>query len=115
MNSLLGMSPIREEHWIPLPAFPGLQQIILSGSLDEVHRSGRRLRLVRFAPGMKTRETLVHEYQEEAYLCSGSLHVVGNPESRVGAPAFVLRRPGTKHGPFESIDGCVLLEIHYFA
>jgi hypothetical protein len=115
MDPLLGMKPIAERDWVSLPGFPGLQQIVLSGSLDEPRLSGRRLRLVRFEPGMKTSTTLVHEYYEETYLVSGSLQVVGSPDSRLTSPAFALRPPGTKHGPFESDDGCVMLEIHYFA
>ncbi len=114
MDALLGMKPIREDDWVSLPGFPGLKQVILSGSLDEVQRSGRRLRPVRIGPGMKTTTTLVHEYYEETYLVSGSLNVVGKPDTKITAPAFVLRPPGTKHGPFEADDGCLMLEIHYF-
>lgn len=115
MDPLLGMKPVRDEDWIDLPGFPGLKQVILSGNLDEAKHSGRRLRLVRFSPGMKTGVTLVHDYYEETYLVSGSLHVLGKPDTKIAAPAFVLRQPGTKHGPFGSEGGCVMLEIHYFA
>jgi len=114
MDPSLGMKAIREEDWVALPGFPGLQQIILSGSLDETRRSGRRSRLVRIGAGMKTTTTLVHEYFEETYLVSGSLHLVQKPGTKIIAPAFVLRPPGTPHGPFASDDGCVMLEIHYF-
>lgn len=114
MDPLLGMKSIRTEDWTALPGFAGLEQVVLAGSLDETNRKGHRTRLVRFAPGVRTTTTLVHEYHEEAYLVSGSLQVVGKPETRITAPAFVHRPPGTNHGPFESVDGCVMAEIHYF-
>lgn len=114
MDPLIGMKALGAKDWVPLPGFAGLEQVILSGSLDEANRKGRRTRLVRFAPGIKTTTTLVHEYHEEAYLVEGSLQVVGKPETRITAPAFVHRPPGTDHGPFESVDGCVMAEMHYF-
>src|SRR3569623_2008526 len=40
----------------------GIQQKILSGSLDEAKKSGSRTRLLRFAPGVYTTSPFVHEY-----------------------------------------------------
>lgn len=114
MNPLLGMKHLEEADWQPLPIFAGLQQISLSDNLDEKAKTGRRTRLVRFAPGTQTQGTLVHDYCEESYLVSGSLEVAGDPASRIEAPAYVFRRPGTQHGPFLSPDGCVMLEIQYY-
>jgi len=111
---LIGMQSVVAKDWVPLPGFPGIEQVVLAGSLDELNRKGRRTRLVRFAPGTKTATTLIHDYHEEAYLVEGSLQVVGKLETRITAPAFVHRPPGTHHGPFESIDGCVMAEMHYF-
>jgi hypothetical protein len=96
----------------------GIQQKILSGSLDETGKRGSRSRLLRFAPGVYTTKPFVHDYWEEVYLISGDL-TVGNDEKGEGGTAFApntyaSRPPGAYHGPFKSKNGCMLFEIHYF-
>lgn len=105
--------------WEVPPGYPsGIQQKILSGSLDEAARRGSRTRLLRFQPGVFTTAPFVHNYWEEVYLLSGDL-TVGNDAEGKGGEAFepntyACRPPGAFHGPFNSNEGCVLLEIHYF-
>ena len=96
----------------------GIEQKILSGSLDELNKRGSRTRLLRFAPGEFTTTPFVHEYWEEVYLVSGDL-TVGNDAEGHGGTAFApntyaVRPPGAFHGPFKSEQGCMLLEMHYF-
>ncbi|HWL42120.1 MAG TPA: hypothetical protein VNQ73_04185 [Ilumatobacter sp.] len=96
----------------------GIEQKILSGSLDEAGRSGNRTRLLRFQPGVYTTAPFVHEYWEEVYLVEGDL-IVGNDADGNGGEAFAphtyaCRPAGAHHGPFKSIGGCLLLEIHYY-
>lgn len=105
--------------WETPPGYPaGIQQKILSGSLDEQAKSGNRSRLLRFAPGVYTIKPFVHDYWEEVFLVSGDL-IVGNDENGDGGESFrpltyACRPPGVHHGPFKSIGGCVLFEIHYY-
>ncbi len=105
--------------WETPPGYPaGIQQKILSGSLDEQAKSGNRSRLLRFAPGVYTIKPFVHGYWEEVFLVSGDL-IVGNDENGDGGESFrpltyACRPPGVHHGPFKSIGGCVLFEIHYY-
>lgn len=105
--------------WETPPGYPaGIQQKILSGSLDEQAKSGNRSRLLRFAPGVYTIKPFVHDYWEEVFLVSGDL-IVGNDENGDGGERFrpltyACRPPGVHHGPFKSIGGCVLFEIHYY-
>lgn len=105
--------------WETLPGYPaGIQQKILSGSLDENNKHGSRSRLLRFEPGVFTTKPFVHEYWEEVYLISGDL-TVGNDERGQGGKSFApntyaSRPPGAWHGPFKSEKGCLLFEIHYF-
>lgn len=96
----------------------GIQQKIISGALDEESRRGTRTRLLRFAPGVYTTAPFSHEYWEEVYLISGDL-IVGNDEKGEGGTSYppntyACRPPHAKHGPFKSINGCMLLEMHYF-
>ena len=96
----------------------GLLQKILSGELDEVAKTGSRTRLLRFEPGVYTSEPFVHEYWEEVFLVSGDLFVGSDKDGRGGERfephTYACRPPGVYHGPFRSVAGCLLLEIHYF-
>lgn len=98
----------------PIPGTVGLSAKLLSGDFDEPNQSGFRTRCVRFEPGGKTFEPYVHAYWEEVYLAEGSLTSTDDGVT-LTAPAYVIRPPGTSHGPFISHDGCILLEIQYFA
>ena len=96
----------------------GIQQKILSGALDEVNNKGSRTRILRFEPGVYTTKPFVHLYWEEVFLFSGDL-IVGNDEQGNGGESFApftyaCRPPGAFHGPFKSVNGCLLMEIHYF-
>jgi ChrR Cupin-like domain len=101
---------------VPAGYPPGIEQKILAGHLDEANRKGSRTRLLRFQPGVFTTKPFVHEYWEEVYLISGDL-IVGNTvdnEEKFAANTYACRPPGVYHGPFKSVTGCLLLEIHYF-
>ncbi len=108
-----------EEGWESPPGYPaGIQQKILASDLDETKKTGSRTRLLRFAPGEYTTKPFVHDHWEEVYLLSGDL-IVGNDENGNGGESFPIntyacRPPGAYHGPFKSVNGCLLLEIHYF-
>jgi len=105
--------------WHTPPGYPaGIEQKFLAGSLDEDRKTGNRTRLLRFAPGVYTTAPFVHDYWEEVYLVSGDL-IVGNDAQGQGGEGFgpntyACRPPGVYHGPFKSVGGCVLLEIHYY-
>jgi hypothetical protein len=110
-------SLISDGQWQPLPGFPGIEVLPLSGTLDEAAKTGRRTRLVRLAPGARTERPLVHGYHEEAMLISGDVRGVagGASAGEYAGFAYVHRPPGTPHGPIASTAGCILLEIQYFA
>jgi ChrR-like protein with cupin domain len=106
--------------WEPAPgAADGVEQKMLSGSLDETEKVGVRTRLIRFQPGAVAPNQFVHDYWEEVYLLDGTLITGCNPDGTGGtafdAPCFACRPPGTYHGPFASPDGCVFFEIQYYA
>jgi hypothetical protein len=112
-------TPNLEEGWEVPPGYPeGIKQKILSGSLDEENNRGSRTRLLRFDPGVYTTAPFVHEYWEEVLLLEGEL-IVGNDENGEGGETFppktyACRPPGAPHGPFKSVNGCLLYETHYF-
>ena len=105
--------------WHTPEGYPaGIEQKILAGALDEEKKTGNRTRLLRFQPGVFTVKPFIHEYWEEVYLVEGDL-IVGNDKNGDGGEAYTphtyaCRPPGVYHGPFKSIGGCVLMEIHYF-
>ncbi|MBL8589286.1 MAG: cupin domain-containing protein [Methylobacteriaceae bacterium] len=100
--------------WTAAPQATGLFTRLLSGDFDEANARGFRTRLVRFEPGGGTFEPYVHAYWEEIYLVEGDLASLAD-RSSARAPAYVIRPPGTPHGPFVSQQGCLLLEVQYFA
>ena len=96
----------------------GIKQKILSGALDENAHTGSRTRLLKFDPGVFTTAPFGHTYWEEVFLVTGDL-TVGNDEKGEGGESFkpftyACRPPGAFHGPFKSVEGCILLEVHYF-
>lgn len=96
----------------------GVDELILSGSLDTGAREGSRTRLLRFQPGSFTTKPFVHNYWEEVFLLQGDLTVGNDAQGEGGesftAPTYACRPPGVFHGPFKSNGGCLLLEMHYF-
>lgn len=99
------------------PASGALEKI-LSGSLDTANKRGSRTRLLKFPPGLFTKQQIVHDHWEEVFLVSGDL-IVGNDENGQGGTPFAgytyaVRPPGAWHGPFKSEGGCLLLEMHYY-
>jgi hypothetical protein len=96
----------------------GVDELILAGNLDTAKKTGNRTRLLRFKPGVFTKSPFVHDYWEEVFLVQGDL-TVGNDENGKGgepfiAPTYACRPPGVHHGPFKSVSGCLLLEVHYY-
>lgn len=106
--------------WHVPPGYPsGIQQKFIAGELDEVGKKGNRTRFLRFDPGVYTTVPFVHEYWEEVFLLSGDL-IVGNDKAGNGGEKFegytyAVRPPGVYHGPFKSVNGCLLLEVHFYS
>lgn len=100
--------------WEEVPETRGLAAKLLSGDFDEGAANGFRTRYVRFSPGGETFAPYTHSYWEEAYLLEGELTTKADGHT-LTAPAYVIRPPGTPHGPLISSKGCLLLEIQYFA
>jgi hypothetical protein len=106
-----------EAGWEQMPGFPdGILVKMLANDLDELHARGARTRLVRVAPGVRTKDVLSHRYWEEVFLLSGDFTAVEDAAIRtVTRPSYSRRPPGTLHGPFVTQGGCMLLEVQYFA
>jgi ChrR-like protein with cupin domain len=110
--------PVDLEHgWQRLAGFPeGIEVKMLADDLDEALACGARTRLVRVAAGVRTQEVLMHPYWEEVFLLSGDFtHVDEAAQRTVQGPSYSRRPPGTRHGPFVTSGGCMLLEVQYFA
>jgi ChrR-like protein with cupin domain len=100
--------------WETISGTSGLNAKLLSGDFDEAARRGFRTRYVKFDKGGETFAPFTHTYWEEAFLLEGELTAKQNGET-LRAPAYVIRPPGTPHGPLISATGCLLLEMQYFA
>lgn len=102
----------------PVGYHPGIQQKILSGTLDTKNRKGGHTRLLRFLPGAYSDKPFVHDYWEEVFVISGDLVVDSDANGKGGTSygpnTYCVRPPGVPHGPFRSEKGCLLLESHYY-
>ena len=66
-------------------------------------------RLLKFPPGIKTAETLVHDFWEEVLIVEGELIDLAKIQT-FGAGFYACRPPGMKHGPYHIPRGCTLLK-----
>jgi hypothetical protein len=93
--------------WQPIDE--GLSERILSRECE-----GVCTRMLRFAPGTSTHETMRHEFWEEVWIVSGAI-----TDRRLGETfstgMYACRPPGMAHGPWDSPGGCVTFEVRYSA
>jgi hypothetical protein len=96
--------------WRAVAEEPGVSQRVLA----EDAATGMLTRLVRWDPGVSTLSAgpVTHEYFEEVMLLSGSLHDLRLNRTFV-AGCYACRPPGMLHGPWESAEGCIMLETRY--
>jgi hypothetical protein len=96
--------------WRAVVGEAGVSQRVLA----EDAATGLLTRLVRWDPGLNTSAAgpVAHDYFEEVLVLSGSLHDLRlNQTFRAGY--YACRPPGMLHGPWESVEGCVMLETRY--
>lgn len=99
-----------EYEWRPVEGDTlGIKEKILS--LDPKTQSYTRL--LKFPPGIRTSETLVHDFWEEVYIVEGELIDLGKKKT-YGKGFYACRPPGMKHGPYEIPRGCITFEIRYY-
>jgi ChrR Cupin-like domain len=96
--------------WTPVTQSPGVSERILA---QDPHR-GLLTRMVRWDPGLDTSSSgpVTHDYVEEVLILSGSMHDLGLQQT-FGAGSYACRPPGMVHGPWTTVEGCVMLEIQY--
>lgn len=66
-----------------------------------------------FPPGIRTTETLLHDFWEEVYIVEGELIDLGKKKT-FAKGFYACRPPGMKHGPYEIPRGCTTFEIRYY-
>jgi hypothetical protein len=87
---------------------PGVEEKILARD----HASGDVTRLLRFAAGVETRDTITHDFWEEVWILEGELTDLGKRQTFT-AGMYACRPPGMVHGPYRVERGCTTLEIRY--
>jgi len=87
---------------------PGVQQKILSRD----PANGDMTRLVRYAAGLETTDTIVHDFWEEVWILEGELTDLGKQQT-FSAGMYACRPPGMIHGPYRVPRDCMTLEIRY--
>ncbi|HEU5320014.1 MAG TPA: cupin domain-containing protein [Methylomirabilota bacterium] len=88
----------------------GVTEKVLSRDPD----TGDLTRLLRFEPGVETRDTIAHDFWEEVWILSGAIVDVGLGRTFT-AGMYACRPPGMPHGPYRCPDGALLFEVRYRA
>lgn len=86
----------------------GIEQKVLSRD----PATGDVTRLLRFAPGVRTTETIAHDFWEEVLIIQGSLDDLGLGRT-FSEGMYACRPPGMRHGPYASPGGALLFESRY--
>jgi hypothetical protein len=96
--------------WRAVPDEAGVSERILA----EDPATGLLTRLVRWDPGVSTSAAgpVAHDYFEEVLVLSGSLHDLRLNET-FGSGYYACRPPRMLHGPWETAEGCLMLETRY--
>ena len=87
---------------------PGVTQKILTR--DE---RGNITRLLRFEPGVETKETIKHDFWEEVWILEGELVDLGKNQT-FGPGMYACRPPGMPHGPYRITKPTMTLEFRYY-
>jgi hypothetical protein len=96
--------------WRAVAGQPGVSERILAQDSATEFLT----RLIRWDPGLNTSGAgpVAHAYFEEVLVLSGSLHDL-RLDQTFGPGYFACRPPGMVHGPWETADGCIMLETRY--
>ncbi len=99
------------EQWTPVVGAEGLAEE-LTLSIDP--ETGEYTRLTRFLPGADTSEFggKSHEYPEEVFVVSGTLYDAAF-DMWLEPGHYTSRPPGEVHGPFKTVEGCLVLEVSF--
>jgi hypothetical protein len=103
--------------WVPVAGSasagaggPGIDEKVLSRD----PATGDATRLLRLSPGVRTAETIAHDFWEEVFILQGSLVDLGLGRT-FSAGMYACRPPGMRHGPYASPGGALLFETRYRA
>ncbi len=87
----------------------GIEEKVLASDPE----TGDVTRLLRFAPGVETREALAHDFWEEVWILDGAFEDLGK-RATFTAGMYACRPPGMVHGPYRTPTGVLMFEIRYF-
>lgn len=91
----------------------GAPEGIIEKILSDDPETGDYTRLLKFPPGLVTKDVLVHDFWEEVYILSGSLKDLNKKETYIPG-MYACRPPGMEHGPYEIPEGCMTIELRYY-
>lgn len=102
--------------WKSVAGYSDVEEKVLSGQIDHSAKTGAVTRLSRWAPGAAVTEPVQHDWCEEIYLISGTLSIglVGHDAEVLTPGTYAVRPPHVPHGPFFSVDGCLMIEFMYY-
>jgi hypothetical protein len=95
--------------WTPVEGSPGIHEKIL----NEDPETGSVTRLLKFDPGVRTTDVLVHDFVEEIWVIEGEL-IDTRQNLELKKNYYGYRHPGMEHGPYYTKNGAITFEIRNY-
>ena len=99
-----------EFHLLTQQPFVQIEPLISELTLNSSPSTSRITKLQKHEPGSKTAGDFIHDYIEEIYIVEGSLTDT-NLGKTFEKGCYAYRKPGMRHGPFESREGCLMFIV----
>jgi len=95
--------------WTPIEGSPGIYEKILNKDPE----TGSVTRLLKFDPGVRTTDVLVHDFVEEIWVIEGEL-IDTRQNLELKKNYYGYRHPGMEHGPYYTKNGATTFEIRNY-
>ena len=95
--------------WTPIEGSPGIYEKILNKDPE----AGSVTRLLKFDPGVRTTDVLVHDFVEEIWVIEGEL-IDTRQNLELKKNYYGYRHPGMEHGPYYTKNGATTFEIRNY-
>jgi len=95
--------------WTPVEGQEGIFEKVLNVDPE----TGSVTRFLKFEPGTRTQEVLIHDFYEEILLVEGTL-IDTRKNLELKAGYYGYRHPGMEHGPYYIPDGVITFEVRNY-
>ena len=95
--------------WTPVEGQKGIFEKVLNVDPE----TGSVTRFLKFEPGTRTQEVLIHDFYEEVLMVEGTL-IDTRKNLELKAGYYGYRHPGMEHGPYYCPERVITFEIRNY-